>query len=268
MTDRKIVSPTIFALASLLFALVILGFAPRAQAQTVAGTVTAISGTATINRSGATIPAAFGTKVDVGDRIVTDAASSVTITLTDNSQIELTDSSNLTIDENTLNASGSRSSTKLSLLNGLVRSLVQTTPGTPPNYEVHTPNAVASARGTFYDTDHQTGVHDKNYPNCTEFTYVSVYQGTVQVYNPTNPSAPPATVNQGQKVTVPCGGAPFFGVAPAAAGLTGAEWAAIGVLGFVGAGAGATIGLGASGAFGGSNSPPPPPPVPPLSPNE
>ena len=73
MTDRKIVSPTIFALASLLFALVILGFAPRAQAQTVAGSVTAISGTATINRSGATIPAAFGTKVDVGDRIVTDA---------------------------------------------------------------------------------------------------------------------------------------------------------------------------------------------------
>jgi hypothetical protein len=86
------------------------------------------SGTATITRGSTTIPAAYGIKVDVGDRIVTAAAST------------------LTIDENTLNANGTRASTKLSLLNGLVRSLVRTTPGTPPNYEVHTPNAVASAR--------------------------------------------------------------------------------------------------------------------------
>jgi hypothetical protein len=177
----------------------------------------------------------------------------LTVTLTDGSQLELTDSSDLTIDENTLNASGARASTKLTLLNGLVRSLVQSTPGTPPNYEVHTPNAVASARGTFYDTDHETGVHDKNYPNCTEFTYVSVYKGLVVVWNPGNPSAPPVNVKDGQKVTVPCGGAPiFYGALPA--GLSGLEWGAIGALSFFGAGAAAVIGLGAAGEFGSSNN--------------
>ncbi len=268
MIERKNVSPPVFAFASLLFVLVSLGFASQVHAQTVAGSITAISGTGTIARSGATIPAAYGTKVDVGDHITTAAASNLTITLTDGSQLELTDSSDLTLDENTLNASGARSSTKVTLLNGLVRSLVQSTPGTPPNFEVHTPNAVASARGTFYDTDHETGVQDKDYPGCTEFTHVAVYKGVVEVSNPSNPSAPPVDVNEGQKVTIPCAGAPvFYGVAPAAgAGPLGAAgWGAIGALGLLGAGAGAVIGVGASGGFGGSNNPPAFPPVPPVT---
>jgi hypothetical protein len=179
--DRKNVSLNLLAPAFLLIALVFLCFVPQAGAQTVAGSISAITGTATITRGGATIPAAYGTKIDVGDRIVTAAASNLTVTLSDGSQIEVTDSSNLTIDENTLNASGARASTKMTLLSGLVRSLVRSTPGTPPNYEVHTPNAVASARGTFYDVDHETGVHDDNYKDCTEFTHVAVYQGDVAV---------------------------------------------------------------------------------------
>lgn len=246
MIHRKVASPGAFALFALLFVLTSFGFASSVWAQTVAGSITAISGSATITRAGATIPAVYGTKIDVGDRIVTAAASSVTITLTDNSQIEVTDSSTLTVDENTLNASGVRASTKLSLLTGLVRSLVTTTPGTPPNFEVHTPNAVASARGTYYDVDHETGAHDKKFKDCTEFTHVAVYKGNVDVYNPTNPSAPQVNVKEGQKVTIPCGGAPVFG----AGGLSAAEWGAIGVLGAAGAGAGAVIGLGAAGEFG------------------
>jgi ferric-dicitrate binding protein FerR (iron transport regulator) len=251
VTERKIIPSTIFALVSLLFSLVILGAASPSWAQT-AGSITAISGTATIERAGATIPAAYGTKVNVGDRIVTAAASNLTITLTDNSQVELTDSSNLTIDQNTLNASGSRDTTKLTLLTGLVRSLVRTTPGTPPNYEVHTPNAVASARGTNYDVDHETGKTDSKYKDCTEFTHVLVYAGNVEVYNPTNPSAPPVQVKEGQKVTVPCGLAPTFG-----GGAFGfATGAAIGGLSLLGAGAIAVIVLGATGQFGGGNNGP------------
>ena len=263
MTDRKIVSPTIFALASLLFALVSLCLAPEVWAQTVAGSISAISGSATIQRGGTTIPAAYGTKVNVGDRIVTAATSNLTITLTDSSQIELTDSSNLTIDDNTLNANGTRASTKLSLLSGLVRSLVRSTPGTPPNYEIHTPNAVASARGTDYDVDHITGVTDNHYKGCTEFSHVSVYQGLVEVYNPTNPSAPPVEVKEGQKVTVPCGLAPTFGAAPFASAAT---LGAIGGLGVLGAGAIAVAVVGATGGLGGGSGhfPPPPKPVSPA----
>jgi ferric-dicitrate binding protein FerR (iron transport regulator) len=248
--NRKTVSPSLFALAILFFVLIALGAAPSAWAQTAAGSISAISGSATIQRGAATIPAAYGTKVNVGDKIVTSAASNVTITLTDGSQIEVTDSSDLTIDENTLNPDGTRASTKLSLVNGLVRSLVKSTPGTPPNYEVHTPNAVASARGTGYDVDHQTGVQNDKYKGCTEFSHVSVYQGEVQVYNPTNPSAPPVEVKEGQKVTVPCGLAPTFGAA------SFASTAALGGLGVLGAAGIAVTVVGATGGFGGGTNGP------------
>jgi ferric-dicitrate binding protein FerR (iron transport regulator) len=251
--DYKTISPTALALAFLFTVLVLLCVVPQVQAQTVAGSITAISGTATITRGAATIPAAYNTQVDVGDRIVTAVGSNLTITLSDGSQIEVTDSSTLTLDEDTLNANGTRSSTKMTLLSGLVRSLVRTTPGTPPNYEVHTPNAVASARGTFYDVDHETGVHDDKYKDCTEFTHVAVFQGNVDVFNPTAPGSPTVNVKEGQKVTVPCGGAPFFGAAPAGLGLM--DYAAIGVLGAAGLGALAVIGYGADGGFGSSSGP-------------
>jgi ferric-dicitrate binding protein FerR (iron transport regulator) len=247
MIDRQVISPTTFILSFLLLGLTSLCVVPQVWAQTVAGSITAISGTATITRGVSTIPAAYGTKVNVGDRLITAAGSNLTVTLSDNSQIEVTDSSTLTIDENTLNAHGMRASTKLSLLNGLVRSLVHSTPGTPPNFEVHTPNAVASARGTGYDVDHQTGVHDDKYKDCTEFSHVSVYQGEVEVYNPTNPSAPAIEVHEGQKVTVACGAAPI---------LTTASWASaaslggLGALGALGAGALAITVVGATSGFG------------------
>jgi len=248
--NKKTVSLALFPRAILLFALIALPAAPSAWAQTVAGSISAISGSATIQRGAATIPAAYGTKINVGDKIVTSPASNVTITLTDSSQIEVTDSSDLTIDDNALNPDGTRASTKLSLVNGLVRSLVKSTPGTSPNYEVHTPNAVASARGTGYDVDHHTGVQDDKYKGCTEFSHVSVYQGEVQVYNPTNPSAPPVEVKEGQKVTIPCGLAPTFDEASLA------STAALGLLGLLGAGAIAVAVVGATGGFGGhSNGP-------------
>ncbi len=247
MIDRKSNAPFTLALTFFLFVLTSLCLMTQASAQTAAGSISAITGAATITRGAATIPAAYGTKIDVGDRIVTGAGSNVTVTLTDGSQIEVTDSSNLTIDENTLNPDGTRASTKVSLLSGLVRSLVRSTPGTPPNFEVHTPNAVASARGTNYDVDHQTGVQDDKYKNCTEFSHVSVYQGTVDVYNPTNPSSPTVQVKEGHKVTVPCGAAPI---------LAGASWtsaAALGALGVLGAGGIAVTVIGATGGFGGGH---------------
>ncbi len=154
MTIRKIISPVTLTIVSLVFSLTTVCAPPQARAATVAGSISALSGTATITRGAATIPAADGVAVDVGDRIVTAAGSNLTVTLTDGSQIEVTDSSNLAIDENTLNADGTRASTKVSLLSGMVRSLVRSTAGTPPNFEVHTPNAVASARGTNFDVDY------------------------------------------------------------------------------------------------------------------
>jgi hypothetical protein len=71
----------------------------------------------------------------------------------DNTQLELTESSTMVLTENVLNPNGAR----VTLVGGLVRSLVRFTAGTPPNFEVNTPNAVVSARGTTYDTNYQSG---------------------------------------------------------------------------------------------------------------
>jgi ferric-dicitrate binding protein FerR (iron transport regulator) len=226
----------------------------RAAAQ-AAGSLTAVSGSVTINRgTAAPIAGAYGTAVRVGDRIATGPSSSATITLSDGTQMELTDSATLTIDQDMVTSGGVRQSTKVSLLGGVVRSLVRFTPGTPPNYEVHTPNAVAAARGTSYDCQYTKGVANDKYPGCLEFTNVNVFDGTVEVSNPTNPSSPPVQVTSGHKVVVPCGAAPLL--AGAGSSSVGTALVVGGVIvGAAGAGVG---GAAAAGAFGSSSSSPPP----------
>ncbi|MGH7916436.1 MAG: FecR family protein [Candidatus Binataceae bacterium] len=244
-------------------ALSLTSLASLAAAQTAAGSITAISGGVHVIRGPATINATYGMPIDVGDRVVTASNGRATITLTDNSQLELTELSSLVIDQQILAAGGTRTSTRIGLLGGLVRSLVKVTPGTPPNFDVNTPNAVASARGTMYDTSFQNGIKRKGYKKCREFTDVSVYDGTVQVSNPTNPGAAPVTVTAGHKTTVPCALAPL----PATALLTSSAAGGGAVAGvatgsavpafsgaILGAGviaAGVVGGYGAAGGFGG-----------------
>jgi hypothetical protein len=122
-----------------------------------AGSIGTLSGTVTVERAGKSIPAADGTTLQVGDKLTTGPNSRVSIGLSDGSQLELSDSSTLVLTENILNPDGSRASTKVTLLKGLVRSLVKVSSGSPPNFEVHTPNAVASARGTMFDVSYHEG---------------------------------------------------------------------------------------------------------------
>ena len=126
----------------------------RAMAQTPAGSVTSVTGDVHLVRAGTTTVATPGTALDVGDRLVTGPSSRVTITLTDNSKLELDESTSLVIDQQMVGANSRN--TKLSLFSGLVRSFVSYTSAPTPNFEVHTPNAVASARGTQYDTSTST----------------------------------------------------------------------------------------------------------------
>jgi ferric-dicitrate binding protein FerR (iron transport regulator) len=247
------------ARAAMMLAVIFLLGAQRAAAQTAAGSLTAVSGTVTITRGTATIPGAYGTAVQVGDRITTGPSSSATVTLSDGTQMELTDSATLTVDKELVSSTGTRQSTQVTLLSGLVRSLVRFTPGTPPNYEVHTPNAVAAARGTSYDCQYSKGVTNDKYPGCLEFTNVEVFDGTVGVTNPTNPTSPEVQVKPGQKVIVPCGAGPVM----AGAGGTSSTTTALVVGGVVVGAAGAGVGgAAAAGAFSGSSSGPASTPVP------
>src|SRR5215469_15238235 len=125
------------ALSASLVVVALLASAPRMWAQTSAGTAGVVSGNVTIVRSGKSIPAAAGAVLQVGDKLTTGPKSRMTINLTDGSQLELNESSTLVLTEYVLNPDGSRASTKLTLLGGLVRSLVHLGPGSTPNFEVH-----------------------------------------------------------------------------------------------------------------------------------
>jgi ferric-dicitrate binding protein FerR (iron transport regulator) len=219
--------------------------ANRAMAQTPAGSVTTLTGTVHVERAGTTVPATPGMALDVSDRIVTGANSRVTITLTDNSKLELDESTSLVIDQQMIGANSRN--TKLSLFTGVVRSFVSFTSSPTPNFEVHTPNAVASARGTQYDTGTDTNER-KEYKDCRRFTQVSVYDGTVEVTNATNPGAGSVQVPAGHKTLVACG---FVPEAPTEIGAAGAAAgaAAAGAAAGAGAIAGSTAGLLVGGAI-------------------
>ena len=193
-------------------------------AQVAAGSVTSITGDVHVEHAGTTVPATPGMALAERDRIVTGPNSHVTVTLNDGSKLELDQSSSLAIDRQMLSASSR--ATKLTLFSGLVRSLVSHTTGNT-NYEVYTPNAVASARGTEFDTSTENQAPGtmseedrKKYKDCRRFTQVSVYQGTVVVTNTTNPSGGSVTLPAGYRTIVVCGLAPLSATPLAAAGAT------------------------------------------------
>ena len=229
-------------------------------AQIVAGKITRINGDASITRAGRRFPATYLAAVELADQIVTNANGRVTVTLTDNSQLELAESTTLIVSEDLLNPNGTRARTTLTVLSGLVRSWVKMAAGAPPNYEVHTPNAVASARGTTYDTYYTNHETRRGFKNCKEFTDVFDYDGIVLVRSLSNPSSPPVLLHSGQKTTVPCGlpisqatalaaAADVSGLGTGAAGDSSLA-AGAAALGIVGLSAGAIVGgYAAAGGF-------------------
>lgn len=226
-----------------------------AHAQAVAGTISTLTGDVHVERASSTLTATAGMPLKVGDRIVTASNGRATIVLADKSKLEVAESTSLVIDKEMVRP-GSRS-TKLSLFSGLVRSFVSYTAPPTPSFEVHTPNAVASARGTQYDTETDTKER-KKYKDCRRFTQVSVYDGTVQVTNSTNPSAGSVEVHKGYKTLVACGYAPEppteIAAAAAAAALGGGSSTA-GLLLGGGIVVGGTVGgLAAGGVFNGGGS--------------
>ena len=149
-----------------------------------AGTVSEVSGTVQLQRGAATIPVTRGMPVEVGDRIITGDDGHVVVLLTDQSTLELSDSGNMVITQH------AGVTSQVNLASGAVRSFVNRTVGAAaPNFEVHTPNAVAAARGTLFDTAYTSNVSRPTFGNAHNFTDVSVYEGSVDVANAANPTA-------------------------------------------------------------------------------
>jgi FecR protein len=242
-----------------LAALVLLFVPSIAGAQTAAGSFTSVSGPVQIQRAGATIGAASGIGVDVGDRILTGADGHAVIVLNDQSKLDIAPSSNITLDQFTL--TGGTATTRVGLVSGALRSLVTAaTGGAAANYQVHTPNAVAAVRGTDFDTTYIEGAARPGYQGCQRYTDVRVREGVVAISNVANPGET-VNVDAGFETTVPCM-LPPLNAGPL--GITGAAGPGSSGGGRSAGGAAAAIsGFSAPPPGGGSSAPPPPAPAPP-----
>jgi FecR protein len=189
-----------------------------AQAQTAAGSVTAISGAASLQRAGNRIDVAMGTVVDIGDQI-TVTSGHLAITLNGGSVLKAGSASVLTIDEQLLGPDGAATSTKIGLLAGVLRSIVRhTSSGSPPNFQVHTPNAILSVRGTKFDTAYSDGARRYGSGECTHFTDIKTYEGSVGAQNAALPSSSETMIDAGYETTIPCDSPPE---SPGPLGMTG-----------------------------------------------
>ena len=196
-------------------ALALAGSAP-AFAQAAAGSFASVSGPVQVQRGGATIGAASGVGVDVGDRILSGVGGHAVILLTDQSRLEIGPASSITLDQFTV--TGGATSTRVSLFAGVIRSLVNSSSGAAADYQVHTPNAVAAVRGTKFDTAYTENVIRPGYKGCERYTDVSVFQGTVNLAPLSAPNAG-QDVSAGYEATLPCDKA---ATAPGPLAMTGA----------------------------------------------
>lgn len=236
-----------------------------ARAQQTVGTVTQLSGSAQIQRAGATLPVAQGTPVELHDRLTTAAKSTAVVMLTSGSTLTLYDGTNVVFDQSVVGG-GNAGSTNLRLVEGAMRSVVRALVPSQ-SFEIHTPNAVASVRGTDFDTSYFEGSVRPGYEGCQRYTDVRVREGVVAVSNLSNPTAE-VDVDAGFETTVPCLLPPLnagpLGIA-GAAGPGGAHGKGGGG-GSSDSSASAGAGFSAPPPGGGSSGAPPPPPAPAMPP--
>lgn len=236
--DRSIHSARVGVELLLISALLLVVSGP-ARAQTAAGSFQTVSGQVQIQRSGgATIGAASGVGVNVGDRVITGANGHAVIILNDQSRMELGPASSITLDQFTV--TGGATSTRVSLFSGVMRSLVNASSGgAAADYQVHTPNAVAAVRGTRFDTAYSENVIRPGYQGCTKYTDVSVYQGTVNIAPAATPNAG-KDIHAGYEATLPCDKPPTDGGPLSMTGAVSLDSANAGGASFTGAAPGSS----------------------------
>jgi hypothetical protein len=148
----------ISALAALMI-IATISLAPPAHAQNTVGTITQLTGAGHVERNGTTTPAVLNEPVLLHDKISTDPNSSLTIGLVDNSYMQMTASTTLTIDDSVL-VNGVGAPTKVGLLGGDLHSVITgAMRGSSSTFEVHTPNAVGAVRGTDFWVHYDDKVH-------------------------------------------------------------------------------------------------------------
>jgi hypothetical protein len=104
------------------------------------GTVTQVSGSAQIQRGGATLPAQQGTPVKIHDTVTTQPDGSVTLGFGDGSSMALSSNTSIAI-EDTAAMNGQMVPSRVTLINGGIHTIVPDKAGQPHSIEVNTPNS-------------------------------------------------------------------------------------------------------------------------------
>ncbi len=193
-----------FLLRILLFAttLAMPGWSAAVTTDMPVGSITKLKGTAYIDRGDKKLDAILELPVLRNDKVETSSDGQLTVTLHGGSELTLRKSSSMVIDQNMV----SQDSSIIHLLGGVLRARVNAMKvGSVTNFEVHTPNAVASARGTDFEVTFIEGKPCPEQPSCLRYTTVGVYEGIVDVTNPASPpGTPPVKVTVGYQTNVPC----------------------------------------------------------------
>ncbi len=167
------------------------------------GLIKDVTGNATVLRSGQRSNAAKSGPVLIHDEFTTGRASSVKISLNGGGELDMGESSSLTIDEHTLSPDNGGNSTLIELLVGKLHSIVPFASG-KTRFNLRTGNAVCGVRGTEFDAAYIVGKPCPGFPKCLRYTDVGVQRGAVEVRSTTNPRAKPVRVTTGYETTVPC----------------------------------------------------------------
>jgi ferric-dicitrate binding protein FerR (iron transport regulator) len=160
----------------------------KALAQIQVGSLTRLHGSAVIERRSRSIAAAQPMPIMLGDELQTSAGSEATILLVNGSQLILSDATRIVVDRS---IAGPTPDSIVNLLSGKLRSVITLRAGVLPDFEVHTPNAVAAVRGTDFETEYIEGRPCPGFPQCSRYTDVGVYEGIVEVRNPAVPAGKP-----------------------------------------------------------------------------
>jgi len=186
-----------------LLLLLLLGAQPSAQAQSSIGVVSASEGQGSVRRGAQTLKLKAGLIIVEGDEIRTEANGAVTVQTNGRDQIELGNSTSLSVaTENRLVGA----EIKAKLLSGIVRSAIDTR---AQSIEVITANADVNADSGTYDTSYYTGILRPGFGACAQFTEVAALSDAAVVTSIVSHSAAPTTVPAGYATVVACDTSPL-----------------------------------------------------------
>lgn len=154
-----------------------------------AGRLVQLRGSATIERGNAQLPAQLKAGILASDVITTANASRAKLLFIDDSVLTMAENSKLVVKE-FIYSKGKEGKSVFNLLDGKMRSVVGKT-----KFEVHTPTAVAAARGTVIYFD--VGVR-----NNQSYSRIICLEGNVQIRNIINTVSGQVTLTPGTMVVV------------------------------------------------------------------